>query len=802
MPGTPDVCYPPTRFAWNNELDNDFPQGYFAPATSRGYSNLLNFAVDFKIGDINGDGRQDLVYIKDRNCNGNAGDRDLNANSFTRFRFMVATGDDTGLEPSTNSDVFPRRNPASTLVPIPSCQDNGPATNFDANSPIRWDLIWHLFDVTGDGRDDLIVQIPKPATCTSCTGWFLYPAVQVAGKWTFSSTGTDLAINSNFDQDSNFTDLTGDGLPDLVFGNPQLGVSVRALERDPGANNPAFKFESATRTITFVGFEEQSTLAFGTSERDSLRSGDLNGDGIGDFLLRVSKIRSGVQCNGGSCGPCGASGQPNCEPDLLAACPTGQNSCIVPRPNPLSLGTGPRWQNASDIDAERAAPLRSLISQADYWVTAKVEQVGSNFVVTAGQCVGPGANPAFCDDVGGNLLSASLADINSDGVADVFMRYRQSGNGSSRIDRFAYRINKGGNSLTGNLLAEQNTGLTLPRIQADRLQLADVNGDKRADLVYQILCTSNCSATGTNPLKMRRFLTTGFAAEESALTGSAAVLGNQDPNRYLVLPMDINGDGSVDLVRYKADNSSSQNMYVVPSNLRYGGNDYIVQFTNGFNVSHKVNYAPLVSKFTYERAFDGPLKNWGRNSVVFDVFTPLWAVREAYSSSPGCAPDATTCNFGVSELTATSNVRYSYQGARVQTGGRGFLGFASIRTEDIQNKLLTTTEYRQDYPYIGRPSRTIVQKLTSVIVDPCLSNPLDPICFVEPPDDCGGGICPRPNARQNLRAANLAGQPYRFMSTADPIITDTSTEILTQVGTAFWSKSVQGSDRTRYSYPQ
>ena len=27
-------------------------------------------------------------------------------------------------------------------------------------------------------------------------------------------------------------------------------------------------------------------------------------------------------------------------------------------------------------------------------------------------------------------------------------------------------------------------------------------------------------------------------------------------------------------------------------------------------------------------------------------------------------------------------------------------------------------------------------------------------------------------------------------------------EILTQVGTAFWSKSVRGSDRTRYSYPQ
>lgn len=82
-----EVCYPPTRFSWNSETDNDFPEGYSAPATSSAYSNLLNFAVDFKVGDINGDGRQDLVYIKDRNCVGNPiGERDPFPESVTRFR--------------------------------------------------------------------------------------------------------------------------------------------------------------------------------------------------------------------------------------------------------------------------------------------------------------------------------------------------------------------------------------------------------------------------------------------------------------------------------------------------------------------------------------------------------------------------------------------------------------------------------------------------------------------------------------------------------------------------------------------
>jgi RHS repeat-associated protein len=784
VPGSPEVCYPPTRFSWNNEQDNDFPEGYVAPPTSRSYSNLLKFAVDFKVGDINADGRQDLVYIKDRNCTGNpVGERDPFPASATRFRFMVATGNDAGLEPSTNANVFPRRSPPGSTTQIPSCQDSGPASNFDLNQPIRWDLIWYLFDLSGDGRDDLIAQVPDFGTCATCYRWTLFQSEKVGNAWTFSSSGIDLGIASNSDQDANFTDLTGDGLPDLVFGDPQLGLSVRAMARDTGANNPAFKFETATRTVSFIGFEQGIgvTLAFGSSVKDTLRSGDLNGDGIGDLLLRVQNFNDvGFNCGTTPnvvCDPCGGVGQPACIPSNQPnTCQSANDTmCNVNRPERLGLNTQVRFVRTADqASVEQPNPNRGGTLRA-YWVTATVTPVGNNFVVSASQCVGGGNNPSACDSNFLNLLSASFVDINGDGLADVFMRYLQSNFGAAnQIDRFAYRLNRGGNSGFSNLLAELPTNLSLSVRQADRLQLADINGDKRIDLVYQTTCFINCNLIGFNPFVARRFLSTGFGAESGAVSGSAAVLGNQDPTKYLVLPMDINGDGAADMVRYNAVDGASQNMYVVPANVRYGGNDFIVQFTNGFGVTHKINYAPLVSKFTYERAFDGPRKNFGRNSVVFDVFSPLWAVRDAFSSSPGCAPDALTCTFTASETGATSSIRYSYQGARVQTGGRGFLGFASIRTEDIQNKLLTTTEYRQDYPYIGRPSRTIVQKLTTVITDPCLNDPLNPICFEEPPDNCGGGICPRPFEGQNLRAANLAGQPYRFMSTADPVITDTS----------------------------
>ena len=208
-----EVCYPPTRFAWNNEADNDFPQGFVAPASASNYSKLLNYAVDFKVGDINGDGRQDLVYIKDRNCAGNAtfpNDLISDATSAVRFRYMVALGQDTGLQTASPADIFPLRTPPGAAQ-IPSCDSNGAATQFEGNEAIRWDLIWHLFDLTGDGRDDLIAQVPDFSACTTCFRWQVYPAQLEGGSfWTFAAVGIDLNLTVTQDLDSSLADWTGE----------------------------------------------------------------------------------------------------------------------------------------------------------------------------------------------------------------------------------------------------------------------------------------------------------------------------------------------------------------------------------------------------------------------------------------------------------------------------------------------------------------------------------------------------------------------------------------------------------------
>ena len=223
---TPATCYPATRFTWNAFGVEDFSQGFDAPAVAQNADRSLNYAVDYKVGDVNGDGRQDIVFIKDRSCSGNGPDQNSAPGSMTRFRFVTSLGASPpqGLQTPRNSAVFPVRTPPPGES-VPSCTDSGPATNFSNNARIRWDTIWHLYDLTGDGRDDLILQYPKTVQGGAGFGWGVFRTVQAQpnGPWVFEDTPIDLGIDTTTDGDSRLADFSGDGLPDLWhFTNSEL----------------------------------------------------------------------------------------------------------------------------------------------------------------------------------------------------------------------------------------------------------------------------------------------------------------------------------------------------------------------------------------------------------------------------------------------------------------------------------------------------------------------------------------------------------------------------------------------------
>ena len=93
--------------------------------------------------------------------------------------------------------------------------------------------------------------------------------------------------------------------------------------------------------------------------------------------------------------------------------------------------------------------------------------------------------------------------------------------------------------------------------------------------------------------------------------------------------------------------------------------------------------------------------DYGWNSPVFDVLAPLYVVARAESSAP------TRGN-----PNALSTVRYRYEGALMQAGGRGFLGFSLIWTFDDNHGLspnqyvVTRSAYAQNYPFVGMPIET------------------------------------------------------------------------------------------------
>ncbi len=549
---------------------------------------------------------------------------------------------------------------------------------------------WFLYDFTGDGRDDLLVL--------TASGWLIYPSVSNgAGGWTFSSTAINPNIPGFINDDGRLADFNGDGLPDFMHAN--LGVlGVRFLRRATGAGALAFTFDTVDTGVDIELGSNESEVGL-TSGAYNLPSADLNGDGAADMVLRI--LDEPVTC-----------GSPF-RPSTLQP----YNVVSSTEPMPTDVQCPVYW---------------------DTYINAGVQSSTGRLLLAKGTRIGQINTPTGITDV-------QLADLNGDGLADIL--YQQiSGGGKT----FYTRLNTGNNDVSApRFAAAQSTGLTLSTALAPNVQLADINGDHRLDLLYAI---DLGSGSARYPLKTRLWTATGYGPEIAAVTGVAAnTVAGQNPAQYLTFLLDMNGDGAPDLIRFHADGSSSGNLYVAPSELSFGGNDAITRITNGLGAVTQVSYSPLVYSSTYVRAFDGPAQHWGRDSPVFDVFASLWVVRQMQSSAPTEA-----------DANALSTVKYTYAGARLQSGGRGFLGFQSVQTEDVQTNIITTTDYRQDFPFIGRPTHTVVTKVSAPLGDPCASDPSAPGCFVDPPPNCGPYPCPiapaSPPAGTSSTLLPVAGQ--------------------------------------------
>lgn len=632
------VCVAPTTFEWSASRANDADTNLFQTweQTASIPNGSLTKFEGMKFGDIDGDGRQDMVWLKD----GSSGDACVSKTVNLLYSRLDANGSPTLANAGT---VF--------------CAPNG----------LYWspqDYSWFLFDYDGDGKDDYFQRTD--------TAWIGYRATGNAAQ-PFDTTLNLLAelsqpIPSGGDKYSEpqQADLNGDGLIDLVY--PSGGALVaRIMER---GGSYGFRW-GAPRTVSLLGDGCTSGPCYnvlGLYRKNNYQQlNDFNADARSDLIVNVQT----------TCGTSGGGSPPG---------GSGPPGTVIPAPREIAPPSG-ELQGTGGQEGTTICSIGKMFA---------VDSLSPTAV----------ALKRYADGVVHPEWPYSFTDINGDGLTDVVFM---------------------GNTEWPNVMASLNTGTgfvangdgAMGVTAYAHAQILDVNGDGRADLVHP-------DGVGHH-FKARYGLTSGLFGQEIDLGNTLigcpdqACIGSRS-HQFI----DIDGDGNAEYMRIKWDNDSSSPVAFSRANAehRFIPRDVLTRVTNGYGAQTDIAYAPLTLKDLY-RPDNGTRNatNWGRGAPVQDVFGPMYVTHRVSSSSPQNGDPATR-----------STLHYRYNGAKMQAGGRGFLGFREVLTIDPNQTggyVTTRSRYAQNFPYTGLPLETSKWAAINLLyVAPgCLGGaPLEP-CF-------------------------------------------------------------------------
>ncbi len=689
------ICLAPTTFTLTAGVSS------FDTADSNSTSDFTGM-VSYKIGDVDGDGRQDIVWLKqnDPGC--------------STWRVYVSYGE---LD-SAGRLTFNRLPQAGYCIP----QDMSAAPH-----------AWNVFDYDGDGREDILIPIATSWSVLRSNGR------PVNGGEAFNSSNNLIGALSpsipaltNGSTVPNLADLNGDGQLDVVY-KTSVGstLAARLAERRAdgswgwGAERALYVQVDSSDPCYSAGDCVYRNFSGATG---GLHLNDFDGDSRADLLIKTSV----------------------------------SNGYCAPAPGAI------RRLSRMHTDSTAAdSPSSGCNHSSSYLQVMTVQSIaaGVSGAITV-HAIKSWDNSAYTD--------FRFADVNGDGVTDILA------NNSRGWTPF---LNDG----TGYFAALQSP-LTVPNAAA--MQLVDVNGDGRADLVYPGSTTGGCAfvAQLAQP--------DGTFAAQSALPGGRAnACNNSDltTNPWAQIFADFDGDGTVDYVRL---NLQAAGIYTSRATTlsRFQPHDLIQIVVNGYGAITRMLYTPLTNAAVY-RPDNGSrnsqtLASYGRGSPIVDLLAPMYVVGYVESSAPVFNNPA-----------ALSYVYYRYAGAKMQGGGRGFLGFREISTVDANQSghyVATTTDYRQDFPFIGSPSSTVKTVVNgNYASDVCLTgivsaNASGNACFKPPgnPFSAFAGI----NVSQNTQVweaspAFAAGvqQPMqvRTMGTEEILRDLASSAITSDVGTSF-----------------
>ncbi|TQV89601.1 FG-GAP-like repeat-containing protein [Aliikangiella coralliicola] len=412
------------------------------------------------------------------------------------------------------------------------------------------------------------------------------------------------------------------------------------------------KVDGATHPVQTLSTQTLSTSATSTSvtRTEYPAPADFNGDGKLDLILKVKRIYSSGGGGGG-----------------------GDCDDIIPR-------------TADVVSTQKIAPCPLKIQANSSTTVDHAWKVfysnGTNSLSEQPVSVGL-VNYVDLDDL-------KFADINSDGLTDLISFTNCTTSETAECWRVSMN---NGRSFTG-YYGDKISGVENSR----HMRLLDLNGDGYLDILYPT-STRWKAFIWNYGTDNDRYPDTPYSVSFTHSTS------NYNPEEDFNFFMDINGDGQID--RLYVDNSAN-NRYWKRSQGITRAHQKIDTIINGYGARTEVVYKPMTDESIYTKDYAGwgSSQCWGNCSPVMEYVAPLYVVSEAKTRIPTANPSSP----GSVDQSAYSRVAYRYAGAKIQGGGRGFLGFRQLISTDSQTGIETKTTYRQDFPFTGMPKTTEVRK--------------------------------------------------------------------------------------------
>ncbi|HWD27598.1 MAG TPA: FG-GAP-like repeat-containing protein, partial [Rhizomicrobium sp.] len=474
-------------------------------------------------------------------------------------------------------------------------------------------------------------------------------------------------------------DYNGDGLTDAIMWGPSTCPNYDV-------------YEGTTSGLTFASVITTAMLGTGTSCAPSGQQDiDIEPDGNGDLLMSYFYLSTG-------------------------GIPIPTHKVFVLK------SSGSAFSTAFSLSSSAAAIAGDFNGdgRADFFSNAS----GTSFIY-----FGDGTG-AFTPDAGHSGLTASIAaDFDGNGCTDLLgtsVNYfcnpavttaapptLPSGstmvfgdfNGDGKTDILVTNT-----TTTGTLYLSTGTGFAATSFSVPAgwgkytITTTDIDGDGRSDLILIASGASSMYGSGT-PHQIWLSTGTGFVQAVDG-TGTPISIANSDTSVSASVA-DWNNDGAGDFLLKKASGDTQYNFTYVP--------ELMTSVSNGLGATTTVTYDRINKNGTfYTKGSPGAYP-------IVPIDAAVYVVSQVTSSNGIGGNFSWSYAYGgaygnvntYSSVSIAANARTQFAGRPAAIGsvnnGSPLVGFIQVTVTDAQTHIVTTTNYRPDFPYTG-----LVSSQTSV----------------------------------------------------------------------------------------